>query len=178
MVLRGAPLHHKLGAKRRWIAEDNEGIGITGVWWLSREHHAGKEASSLVIYMRSAESVKELKMGRSRFFRTIEDEWNRPSTERQQRTASPLAQPPPNGLDCVSGSWDESSIVEKVEFASVTHVMICGGGFVRRCDSGFSLPVRFVLPERFYGSTRVRLCGLVFVLPDRMILSQDFSTHA
>jgi len=76
VVMHAAPLRYKPGMMRRWLEEDNEAVEITGIRWLLKEHAPEKAASSLVIYMRSAEEVGSLRMGR-RLFRTTRYEWNR-----------------------------------------------------------------------------------------------------
>jgi len=44
---------------RRWIVGDNRGVEIQGIRWLLNGLAPGKPASSLVIYMRSAEENRE-----------------------------------------------------------------------------------------------------------------------
>jgi len=63
---------------RRWIEEHNKGVETQGIRWLLKELAPGKTASSLVIYIRSVEEVRKLRMGR-RQVRTTTYEWKRPS---------------------------------------------------------------------------------------------------
>jgi len=59
---------------RRWIEEDNKGVEIRGIRWLTKENRPGKTASSLVIYARAAEEIGRLRMGR-KLFRTTKYDW-------------------------------------------------------------------------------------------------------
>ena len=81
VVMHAAPLHYKPGTMRRWIEEDNKGVEIMGIRWLTREHWPGKVASSLVIYMRSAMEIGRLRMGR-KLFHTTRYDWGRVSAKR------------------------------------------------------------------------------------------------
>jgi len=80
-----APHRNKLG-----IEEDNKGIEITEIWWLLKESRLGEKASSIVIYMRVAEAIDRLRMGR-RFFCTTRYERDRLSTGTQQRATYPTS---------------------------------------------------------------------------------------
>ena len=59
---------------------------ITGIRWLLKEHGPEKAASSLVIYMRSTEEVRKLRMGR-RLFRTTRYDWGRGSRDNGKLTS-------------------------------------------------------------------------------------------
>ena len=81
VIMHAAPLCYKPGTMRRWIEEDNKGVEVMGIRWLTREHWPGKVASSLVTYMKSAMEIGKLRMGRKLFHATIYD-WDRVSTKR------------------------------------------------------------------------------------------------
>jgi len=77
VVIHGIPIRYKLGKLGRWIQEDNTGIEVMGVrWLLSEDRRGGKEASSLVIYTKSAKEIAAMRLG-GRFFSTEKYDWNR-----------------------------------------------------------------------------------------------------
>ena len=63
---------------RRWIEEDNKDTVVLGIRWLLQEpSRAGKEASSLVVYLKEAINTnKRICMGR-KVFRTTAYDWER-----------------------------------------------------------------------------------------------------
>jgi len=65
----------------RWLKEDNKGVEIQGIRWLLKEVALGKTASSLVIYMKSAEVTGKLRMGR-KLFRTKTYHGKRPQARK------------------------------------------------------------------------------------------------
>ena len=79
--MHAAPLCYKPGTMRRWIEEDNKGVEIMGIRWLTEEHLLGKVASSLAIYMKSAMEIATLRMGR-KLYHTTGYDWDRVSMRR------------------------------------------------------------------------------------------------
>ena len=78
IVLHAAPTRYKAGEMRRWLAEDTRGIQILWIRWLLQEPRmVGKEASSLVIYLRdTVDTNRGLRMGR-KILRTTQYDWQR-----------------------------------------------------------------------------------------------------
>lgn len=69
--MHAAPLYFKPGTMRWWIQEDNKRVGIMGIRWLPKEHGPKTVSSSLVIYLKSTEEIRKLRMGK-KLFRTTE----------------------------------------------------------------------------------------------------------
>ena len=77
VVIHGIPTRYKIGKLGRWIQEDNTGIEVMGArWLLSEDRRRGKEASSLVMYTKSAKEIAAMRLG-GRFFSTEKYDWNR-----------------------------------------------------------------------------------------------------
>ena len=79
VVLHAAPTKYKVGQMRRWIGEDNKGKAqVMGIRWLIQENRReGKQASSLVIYLKERIDLNiGLRMGR-KFFRITEYDCDR-----------------------------------------------------------------------------------------------------
>jgi len=67
-VVHEASLRHTPETIKRWIGEDNRGVGIIGIRWL-------RATSSLVIHVKELMDVGHLCMGR-RLLRTICYDWH------------------------------------------------------------------------------------------------------
>jgi len=77
VVIHGVPVRYKRGMMGRWIQEDNTGVEVMAVRWLSSEdRRRGKEASSLVIYTKAAKEIAAMRLG-GKHFPTEKYDWNR-----------------------------------------------------------------------------------------------------
>ena len=78
IVLHGALAKYKPGQIRRWIEDNQRGVHVQGIRWLTQEYRgAGKLASSLVVYLKERIDLNHgVRIGR-RIFRITEYDWNR-----------------------------------------------------------------------------------------------------